>query len=302
MSTLFSYIFFPGFVFTALLGIIASGIDRKVTARIQWRQGPPLLQPLYDFIKLLGKETLVPAGASKLTFLITPVFGLAAVSIVSTILWGALINPKESFVGDFIVVLYLLAIPSLSIIIGGFASRNRIASLGASREMKFILSYELPFIMVLLIPVIQTGNIRLGDIVTAQMSSGLSVGTVSGFIALLAGILCIQAKLGLVPFDASEAEQEIVAGPFIEYSGTPLAIFKLTKWMMLVTLPLFLVVMYMPSSNPVHIAIRYIIILVLTILIRNTNPRLRIDQVMRFFWTKVAFVSLIAVILALLKL
>ena len=68
----FNYIVFPGFIFTAVVGIIASWIDRKVTARVQWRKGPPFLQPLYDLIKLSGKETILPKGGAKITFLFAP--------------------------------------------------------------------------------------------------------------------------------------------------------------------------------------------------------------------------------------
>jgi NADH-quinone oxidoreductase subunit H len=301
LTGVFSYLVFPGFLFTAILGMVASYIDRKVTARVQWRQGPPMLQPVYDFIKLLGKEIIVPEGGSKVTFLMAPLFGLAAVTVVATIVWLALINPSQGFIGDLIVVIYLLTIPAISVIMGGFASNNRLASLGASREMKFILAYELPFVLALTVPVLLTSNIRLGEIVLAQSKSGMAVGTLSGFLALVVSILCIQAKLGLVPFDAAEAEQEIVAGPYVEYSGAPLAVFKLTRWMLLVVLPMFLVVMFMPSQVWWWIVIRYVILLVVIILIRNTNPRLRIDQAVRFFWTRVSALALLAVILALFR-
>ena len=96
LRIIFNLVLFPGFLFTAVVGLIASFIDRKVTARVQWRKGPPLLQPLYDFVKLLGKETIVPKGASKLTFLLSPVFGLAAVTLVSTIIWISLITPEKN--------------------------------------------------------------------------------------------------------------------------------------------------------------------------------------------------------------
>jgi NADH-quinone oxidoreductase subunit H len=295
LTLVFNLILFPGFVFTAVIGLVASFIDRKVTARVQWRKGPPFFQPLYDFVKLLGKETIVPQGSSKLTFLLAPLVGLSAVTVVSTIIWLTMLAPEKSFIGDFIVVVYLLTIPSISVIIGGFSSKNPLASLGASREMKLILAYELPFVLSLLVPVIKCGSIKLGDI--AQSCGG--AGSLSGIIALIVAIICMQAKLGLVPFDAPEAEQEIMAGPYIEYSGTPLAIFKLTRWMMLFVLPMFLVVMFMPPASIIGGIVKYVILLVLIILIRNTNPRLRIDQAIKFFWTIPAVLAIIAIILAL---
>jgi len=295
MKILLYLLIFPGFLFTAVCGMLASFIDRKLTARVQWRRGPPLLQPLYDFIKLLGKETIVPKSANKLTFLLAPIIGFAVVILVSTILGLTLINPETSFAGDLIVVIYLLTIPSLCIIIGGFSSGNPIASLGASREMRLILGYELPFVLSILVPVIKSGSIKLGEIVT----STYAISSISGIIALVVSIICMQAKLGLIPFDAPEAEQEIIAGSFIEYSGTPLAIFKLTKWMLLFVLPVFLITVFMPTKNVISFIIKYLILLVVVILIKNTNPRLRVDQIIKFSWIYLTVLSFIAVIFAL---
>ncbi|MEE9315745.1 MAG: complex I subunit 1 family protein [bacterium] len=307
-KTLFYFIVFPGFLFTALVGLLVSWIDRKVTARVQWRVGPPLLQPLYDFVKLLGKETIVPQAGAKLTFLLSPLFGLAAVTIVSTLLWLMMISPKVTFLGDLIVVIYLLAIPSICVIIGGFASGNPLASLGASREMKMVLAYELPFILAIFTPVIQAqGAIRLGDLLQYQWANSIFLNSWSGLIAFVVAIICMQAKLALVPFDIPEAETEIIAGPYIEYSGVPLALYKLTRWMMLFVVPMFLVIMFMGGIvfSGWHILwgiLKYVLLLVIIILMRNTNPRLRIDQAIKFFWGPMTILAVVGVILAFLGL
>lgn len=306
LKAIFYFVIFPGFLFTAVAGLLASWIDRKVTARVQWRVGPPWWQNFADFIKLLGKETIVPQGSSRATFLLAPIFGLAAVTIVSTLLWLTIINPASTFIGDLIVVLYLLTIPAIAVIIGGFASRNPLASLGASREMKLILSYELPFILVCLVPVIQAGGtIRLGEILNYQINNGMVLGSLSGGLAFIVAILCMQAKLTLVPFDIPEAEQEIMAGPYIEYSGPTLAVFKLTRQMMLFVVPMFLVVLFLGGIifSGWHILwgiLKYVILLVIIVLIRNTNPRVRIDQAVKFFWGPMTLLAIIAVLLALL--
>ncbi|OGS24046.1 MAG: hypothetical protein A2297_07785 [Elusimicrobia bacterium RIFOXYB2_FULL_48_7] len=302
MTTLYNILIFPGFLFAALIGMLASYIDRKVTARIHWRKGPPLLQPVYDFVKLMGKEIIVPAETSALAFLSAPFFGLSAVTVVSVIVWKGLIQPQGSFVGDLIVVVYLLTIPSIACIIGGFASNNPLASLGASREMKLILSYEMPFLLSILVPVIKSESIRIGDIVSYQLVNGAVLHSYAGVLAFISGVLCVQAKLSIAPFDIPEAEQEIIAGPAIEYSGLPLGIFKLTKWMMLFVVPSFLVAIFMPAVTVWGNLLRYAAILVIIILIKNTNPRVRIDQAVRFFWTWVSAIALLAVILALVGL
>ncbi len=303
MNYLF-YLIFYGFVLTVAIGLAASWIDRKVTARVQYRVGPPVLQPLVDIIKLLGKETLIPAGTSKITFLAAPLAGLSSVILVSTLLWVNNINPSHTFMGDLIVVLYLLTIPSISIMMGGFASGNPLASLGASREMKLILGYELPFMLAVFVPVIKSGfSIKLGDILALQAENGVITGSWSGALALIVAILCIQAKLALVPFDIPEAETEIVGGPLIEYSGSALAVYKLMKNMLLFTLPFFLMILFMGGLrlDGIHLlcgALKYVGLVALITVIRNTNPRVRIDQAVRFFWGPVTVLAIIAVILA----
>jgi len=299
-----AYLILFGFLLTAIMGLVASWIDRKVTARVQYRVGPPLLQPLIDLIKLLGKETLVPKGASKITFLAAPLVGLASVILVSTLLCVNNINPGEGFLGDLIVALYLLTIPSLSIIMGGFASKNPLASLGASREMKLILSYELPFVLAVLVPVIKSGySIRLGEILGFQAQNGVIIGDWSGILAFLVIIMCVQAKLALVPFDIPEAETEIVGGPLIEYSGSGLAAYKLMKNMLLFTLPLFVMIILMGGFryDGIHLLygiLKYVGVVALITVIRNTNPRVRIDQAIRFFWGPMTVIAIIAVVLA----
>jgi NADH-quinone oxidoreductase subunit H len=128
------------------------------------RAGPPFFQPFYDIGKLLIKETCVPAGGSIGLFLLAPLIGFSAVTLASTILWRALLDPGATFVGDLIVLLYLLAMPPFAVILGAFASRNPLASLGGSREMKLMIAYELPFALAVLVPVIQVHSIRMGDI------------------------------------------------------------------------------------------------------------------------------------------
>ncbi|MBN1521588.1 MAG: NADH-quinone oxidoreductase subunit H [Candidatus Aureabacteria bacterium] len=301
------YITLFGFLLTAVLGLLASWIDRKVTARVQYRVGPPLLQPVIDIVKLLGKELLIPKGATKINFLMAPVLGLTGVVLVSTILWMNNFQPQKTFIGDLIVVVYLLTIPSISIILGGFASRNPYASLGASREMKLILAYELPFILAIMVPVIKSGlSIRLGDIIASQTANGVIIGKISGILAFIVALLCVQAKLGLVPFDIAEAETEITSGPLIEYSGPALAIYKLMKNMLLFTLPFLLMILFMGGLrlDGWHILtgiLKFIGVVALITVIRNTNPRVRIDQAIRFFWGPMTAIAILAVVLAFWK-
>ncbi len=305
MKYIFNFLFY-GFLLTTIIGLSASWLDRKITARLQYRVGPPFLQPFIDIMKLLGKETLIPKGSSSITFLFAPVLSFAGVMIVATLLWINTINLNKGFLGDIIVVLYLLMLPSIGLLLGGFSSRNPLASLGASREMKLILSYELPFLLAILVPVIKSGlSIKVGEILSFQSHNGVIIGSFSGFLAFLVCLICIQAKLGLVPFDIAEAETEITAGPLIDYSGTPLAIYRLTKNMLLFVLPFFLIILFMGGIrfSGVHILfgiLKYIGLVLLITVIRNTNPRIRIDQAVKFFWLVITPLAVISTILALI--
>jgi NADH-quinone oxidoreductase subunit H len=294
-----------GFAATAAIGLTASWIDRKITARLQYRVGPPFLQPTLDIIKLMGKETLVPAGASRAVFLLAPAIGFGGTVTAAALLWMNSMTPDQSFLGDVLVVLYLLLIPSLSIMLGGFSSGNPLARVGASREMKLLLGYELPFLLAMLVPVIQSEfSLKLGDILGYQAREGAFALSFSGGLALLASVLCMQAKLTLVPFDIPEAETEIMSGPFIEYSGAPLALYRLMRNMLLFTIPFFLVILFLGGFHLRGVQIlysflKYIAFVLVITVIRNTNPRLRIDQAMRFFWGPVTLIAAAAVVLAL---
>lgn len=286
---------------SGVAGLFLSWLDRTVTARLQYRVGPPLLQPFIDMVKLSGKELLIPKGASKLTFLSAPLFGFVAAMIVSALLCLVNLWPEKTFFGDLIVAIYLLVLPSLSIIIGGFASRNPLASIGASREMKLVMAYELPFIIAILVPVIKTGlAIRLGDMIHYQLLNGAVISGISGIISFIIILLCIQAKLGLVPFDVAEAETELAGGALIEYSGPALAFFKLTKAMMLFILPYFMTVVFVGGIHLDNLKgiWTFVGVVVLIVVIRNTNPRLRIDQILRFFWGPVTVLAIASVVLA----
>ncbi len=304
MTLLFNLLIFPGLLFTGFAGGLLSWFDRKLSARLQWRRGPVWFQPFADLAKLMGKETILPAEGSRPLFLFAPVAGLAAVLVASWIIWLSLLRPEMGFVGDLIAVFYLLSVPALALIVGGSASANPLASLGAGREIKLLLAYELPLLLSLLVPVVQAGSLRLGGILAHQSAAGSIAGSWSGLLALAAAVLCQQAKLGLPPFDIAEAETEISSGPLIEYSGPPLALFKFTKMLMLPVMPLFLVTVFwngIGSSLGGHLAAvaKVLALVTAAVLIKNTNPRLRIDQAVKFFWGPVTILAASALLLAL---
>jgi NADH-quinone oxidoreductase subunit H len=301
IEMLFYLIVFPGFLFTAVLGLTAGWVDRKLSARFQFRTGPPFLQNFNDFFKLMGKETIVSRQGIQTLFILAPFAAFGAIVVTSSMV-GMSLFYNAGILGDILVIMYLLMIFSVMVILGGSSSGNVYSSLGAGREMKLLLADELVFILVLLVPIIKSGyGIKLQEIILFQQESGMFISSVSGLLGFLAGLLCIQAKMTLPPFNIPEAETEIVEGPFMEYSGPPLAFWKLNHFMMYVLFPFLLIALFLggfsfQGAGIVMSLLKYLLILFLIIVIKNTNPRIRIDTALNFFW-KYAFPVMIAAII-----
>jgi NADH-quinone oxidoreductase subunit H len=308
-ETLFYFLIYPGLLFAGVVGGLLTWFDRKITAQVQFRKGPPVLQPFYDFLKLLlAKETILPAKGAKLTFLIAPVLGLFGATISAVFILLPMFNIQIGFEGDLIVIFYMLTIPSLTYIIGALASGNPLASVGASREIKLIISYELTFLLVFSGVILKADlAITMNELLEIQAQQGAFIGSISGILMFITALFCIQAKMGMVPFDIAEAETELASGSFIEYSGTIYAMVKFTKYIMLFTLAALLAGFFMGGFHLEGIGILWAILKVLAVvllmtLIRNTNPRLKIKQAMRFFLIGMNALVIIAIILTYLGL
>ncbi len=319
---------FPGFLFCFLTGLLLCGIDRKLVARMQKRIGPPILQPFYDFFKLLGKETIVPAAANRTVFLIAPLVGLAAQVVLQ------LFIPIFSFnafhgVADVIVILYLLLIPALSVILGAAASGSPYAGVGLSREMVTVLSVELPLVLVLLAVAKTVGNalgtglcFSLTDIVNYQIANGSLITRLSMLPAVAAMLLIIPGETGSHPFDAAEAETEICEGMLAEYSGKPLAVYKLSHAVKLLTMTTLFVALFLGGiggqimlllsglspalAGSLGLLLSILIVFVICVLlvavcvslIHAVTARLRIEQLFKYYWTVVTGLAAISVVLA----
>lgn len=298
---------FPGFLFTAVVGLLLTWVDRKVTAIIQSRIGPPWYQPFADIGKLLSKKMVIPRGGRSFGFLVAPILSVAGTTLAAVIVFRAWLGPATGFVGDLIVLVYLLTLPAIALIIGGASSRSPFGAVGASREMSLILTYEIGFLLSIAVVLVKVGSIRFADILAYQAVNGSIAWSVSGFLALVVALFCIQAKQGLLPFDISEAETELIGGPLAEYSGVGLALFKLSRAMLFLVLPVFIVLLFLGPvlltwSSILWFIVKLLVVLTVAIVVKATHARLRLDQALSLFWRRLAVLGAASVVLALVGL
>jgi NADH-quinone oxidoreductase subunit H len=299
---LFYILIFPGFLFISLFGLAAEYVDRKLCAMLQNRIGPPWFQPFADFLKLVSKEDIIPQEADSAIFKLMPVISLTATitAFFYIPLWQT--QALSSFYGDLIVVLYLLAIPTLTFFLGGWYSRSVFSRIGATRTITQFFAYEIPLFLSILAPAMLADTWSLSEItVYYGKHPWFGLFNIAGFAIALVALL---GKLEKTPFDIPEAETEIVAGSFTEYSGRLLAIFRISIDMELVVCSSLLAAVFLPfglTLSPVLGFVLYLVkvlfIVALLSLARTIFARLRIDQMINFCWkyaAPVAFLQLLA--------
>jgi NADH-quinone oxidoreductase subunit H len=240
-------------------------------------------------MKLMTKEDLTPAGADKLAFNLAPI-----IIVIFALLMWAVIPFAPGLIGTDLNVglFYILAISSVSVVallLAGWGSNNKYALLGAFRSVAQLVSYEVPMVMALLIPIILAGSMSMQQLVMSQSVWYLFVVPLSALIFLISAL----AELGRTPFDLLEAESEIVAGYHIEYSGMKFALFFLAEFINALFMSALFVVIYLggwrgpgavqyPLLGLVYFFIKMFIVYFLLIWIRGTLPRVRIDQLLNF--------------------
>jgi len=299
---------FPGILFQVVAGLLLAGIDRKIVARMQHRVGPPILQPTYDFFKLMGKETIVPAAANKAAYLSAPVIGFIGLMVLGLFIPGLGFN---AFGGDadLIVILYLMTVPAVCLIVGGSASGSPYAGIGISREMVTMMSYEFPLVMILLAVAKKAGGAALCFSMTGildwQLADGCGLFHWSLVPAAIAMLLVIPAEVGTQPFDVAEAETEICEGPLVEYSGAPLGVFKLNTCVKMYIMTTLFTTLFLGGIDTGFVWLNAIILIVIDIvltilcmsLIHAVTARLKIEHLFKFYWTFVAALAACSLVL-----
>src|SRR5512138_3017000 len=282
---------FPGGLFVVSLGLLYQWFSRKLLALLQNRIGPRWFQPFADTVKLLVKEEVVPDRVNRLLFIGLPLVALAGTLTAALYVPIAGLAPAYGFPGDLIVVLYLLSLLTLCTGLAGANTLNRFSLVGATRTLTQMFSYEAPFLLALLGPALAAGSWRISTIADYGADNLLILAQPIGFVVALIGLM---GKLELPPFDAPEAETEIVAGPLTEYSGRGLALFHLGKGVELIVGLTLVSALYLGGvANPIAFFAKTLALLVLLAGLQSLLARLRIDQTVGLWWRYGAILGLV---------
>jgi len=301
---------FPGPLFASIVGLLYVGIDRKVTGHMQHRIGPPIWQEYLDMGKLLSKEDITPGAAQSLVFNTVPLIALGAIVAVMLFLPITSAQPALTSVADLIVIIYLLNIPAICVMLGGYSSGSPFGASGAARYVVQLFSYEFVFILAIIAVVARVESLSLGTVVGYQAQQGWLVLDWRLLPAVIAAIIGAQGKLLRVPFDIPEAESEIVHGALTEYSGPKLAIWRLAYDIETLVVAGLLAALFFGGPTAyviggtqipgvVDFLIKTLVIVLFTTTLRNIMARLRIDQALKFYWSFAALLAIISLVLVL---
>ncbi len=267
-----------------LLSPLLEGIIRKLIAFVHSRIGPPIYQPYLDLLKLLGKEEIVSSKSALFRF--SPVIAFAAILTVSMLTpIGA--APPLGFAGELLVFVYLISLVAVMIIMSGVTSGNPFGVVGSGREMMMVLTVEPVLVIALITAGVKSGSMMFGDMMAWQLQNPPSVSMTIVSVALF---IAIVAQLARLPFDIVEADQEIMEGPFIEQSGPKLALFKWGFYAKQFIFASIFVSIFIPWPHLGNLVldilitvVKVVVILVLVGVVHAVNPRLRIDQSIKYF-------------------
>ncbi len=305
----------------AFFGLLYRGIDRKLAAHMQGRIGPPIIQPFRDVRKLLTKESIIPDGGVSWLFQACPFIGL----VVSVLLLiyipvfgqGALL---EGY-GDLILILYLLIIPSLALVVGGFASSSPFATVGAQREMVIMMSYEFPLAVAIIAIAWRISHVTdINPFIFSTLAQYPiwnqvgPLGVVGSLILLFTLLVVTPGEVAKVPFDIAEAETEIAGGLLVEYSGRNLALFYLADTIKAFAMVSLVVALFFPYNLSPVIGIEpaapavvvdalffllkvFLVMFISVILIRTAMARFKISQASYIYIMAMTLIGLVGLIL-----
>lgn len=290
-------------------------VERKLAGRIQDRFGPNragpfgIFQSFADIIKIFTKEYITPEGAEKGFYNVAPVLAIASVLAI----WAVFPFAVNVLGADIHVgVLYIVAVGSfgiLAILMAGWSSNNRYSLLGASRSVAMLISYEIPMVVSMLVPVLLAHSMKLSDIISAQDPWwNLIVAPLAALVFLISSM----AEIGKAPFDLLEAESELVAGYHTEYSGMKFGMFYVAEFLHQYTVGALITIFFLggwggplavqwPILGFIYFHIKTFVVYLMISWIRLSLPRIRIDAMLNLNWKfliPVSFINLVVVAIA----
>jgi NADH-quinone oxidoreductase subunit H len=288
-------------------------LERKLIGRIQDRLGPNrvgpwgIFQSVADMLKIFIKEHITPTGVDKIPYNLAPILTVAGVLLVWAVIPFSITMYGTNLNAGLLYVVAVGAIGDLGIILAGWGSNNKYALLGGFRSVAQLLSYEVPMVISLLVPVLFSGSLVMNDIIKAQNVWFILLAPVPAMIFFITSV----AEVGRAPFDLPEAESEIVAGFNIEYSGLKFGMFFVADFLHAFTISLLFATFFLggwrgpwaeeiPILGVVYYIIKTAAAYLLVIVMRAALPRFRIDQVMNLNWKILTPMALAAVILTAL--
>ncbi len=296
-----------------LLVVFLIWLERKIIGRVQDRLGPNrigpygIFQTFADMLKIFTKEHITPQGADPIPFNLAPIISVAAVLMV----WAVIPFTVSMYgVNLNVAVLYIVAVGSLGemgVVMAGWGSNNKYALLAAFRAVAQLISYEVPMVVSLLIPVMLTGSMGMNDIVHAQNVPYILIAPLAALIFFISQV----AEVGRAPFDLVESESELVSGFNIEYSGLKFGMFYVADFLHAFTISLLFATFFLggwrgplavqvPFLGFLYYVLKTSLVYFLIILIRAAMPRFRIDQMMDLNWKLLTPLSLAVVVMTAL--
>ncbi len=307
-----------------VLGLFYKGIDRKLAARMQARVGPPIRQPFMDFFKLMIKENIVPENAVPWIFNGVPIMTLVVSITILYYLPIGNISPLLNGYGDIILIAYLLTIPAIGMVVGGFASGSPYADIGAQREMVMMMSYELPLVTTVIAIVWKLSqtypqlDVFSLAVINAHPIWGLvgPLGFVGAILLFITLAIVTPGELSKIPFDVPEAETELAGGILVEYSGRNLALFGLADAVKMIVMLSLTIILFFPYNIAHLFALNgvfaiiidslffllklFLIMFIEVTFIRVAFARLKIDQVSFAYWIPLSIIGLLGLTLIVL--